>query len=120
MNKRFLQFLLPLCISGLFLTNCSSTSMRSKTPTSKQNEQAANASRNLIMYYDPAVGKEKLLETIEAYGAKLLFDYENLHGVAIQIPKGKSIEKAIAYFKKVKGVVSVSQDEVMQVTEPQS
>ncbi|TDS17607.1 hypothetical protein B0I21_101478 [Sphingobacterium paludis] len=56
---------------------------------------------------------------MEAYDAKLLFDYENLHGLAIQISTAKSIEKAIAHFKKVQGVVSVSQDELMQITKPE-
>ena len=82
-------------------------------------EQQQSISRNLIIYYDPAVGKEKLVKTIEEYGAKLLFDYENLHGVAIEIPTGKSLKTATKYFEKVEGVVSVSQDEIMQISEPQ-
>lgn len=82
-------------------------------------DQTESKSRNLIIYYDPSVGKEKLLEAMEAYSAKLLYDYENLHGLAIEIPTSMSLEKAIAYFKKLDGVISVSRDEIMQITEPQ-
>ena len=72
----------------------------------------------LIIMYDEAVGKEPLLEAIEAYGAELKYDYSLIPGMAIRIPDGKDIRDALAFFKKVKGVTSVERDRIIRLTDP--
>ena len=72
----------------------------------------------LIIMVDTLVGKEPLYEAIKQYGATLKYDYNIIPGVAIRIPDGKTLRESIAYFKKVKGVVSVSKDRITRLTEP--
>jgi hypothetical protein len=71
--------------------------------------------RNLIIFYDAKVGKEILLEAVNQYGAKLLYDYTNLNGIAVAVPENKSMNDAIKYFKKVNGVLSVEKDQVQSI-----
>ena len=58
----------------------------------------------LIIMYDETVGKEPLMEAIEAYGAEVKYDYSLIPGMAIRIPDRTDIRDAIAFFRKVKGV----------------
>jgi len=57
-----------------------------------------------------------LLKSVQNYRAELLYDYDNINGIAIKIPSDKSIREAIRYFQQVKGVLSVNRDEVMQIS----
>lgn len=72
------------------------------------------AMENLIVYYDIAVGDATLMAATEEYGAKLLYRYKALKGIAIAVPKEKT-QDAISYFKKVKGVLSVSVSQTHQL-----
>ena len=44
-----------------------------------------------------------------------MYNYKNFSGVAIKLPKGWDIDKAIAYFKKIKGVTTVNKDNTYQL-----
>ena len=72
----------------------------------------------LIVMYDAEVGKELLLKAIEEYGAKILYDYSIIPGIALEIPDGTDIKDAIAYFKNVKGVTSVERDRIYHLIDP--
>ena len=72
----------------------------------------------LIIMVDESVGKKPLYKAIKDYGATLIYDYNIIPGVAIRIPEGTTLEQGIAYFKKVKGVVSVSKDRITRLTDP--
>lgn len=72
----------------------------------------------LIIMYDAEVGKEPLLEAISKYGAEIKYDYNIIPGMAIRIPYGSDINIAIAYFKQIKGVVSVERDQFYRLTDP--
>lgn len=72
----------------------------------------------LIIMYDTEVGKEPLLEAIKEYQAEILYDYSIIPGMAIRIPDGANIHVALAYFKEVKGVVSVERDQIIRLTDP--
>lgn len=50
------------------------------------------------------------MKAVKAYKATVLYDYKNFNGIAIKIPEGTSLEAAIEYFKKVKGVLQVNRD----------
>lgn len=73
---------------------------------------------NLIILYDKEVGKEYLLQAVKEYGAELLYDYSIIPGIAIKIPEGTDILKAIAFFEKVKGVTAVERDHIYHLIEP--
>ena len=72
----------------------------------------------LIVMYDTEVGKNPLLESIKEYGAEIIYDYSIIPGMAIRIPDGADIYKAIDWFKKVKGVTSVARDQIYRLTDP--
>ena len=72
----------------------------------------------LIIMYDETVGKEPLLEAIEAYGAEVKYDYSLIPGMTIRIPDGTDIRDAIAFFRKVRGVTSVERDRIIRLTDP--
>lgn len=68
--------------------------------------------------YDAEVGKDPLLAAIKEYQAEIIYDYSIIPGMAIRIPDGANIHVAIAYFKKVEGVVSVERDQIIRLTDP--
>ena len=69
----------------------------------------------LIVMYDKEKGKEPLLRSIREYGAEVIYDYNIVPGIAIRLPEGTPIRKAMAYFRKVEGVTSVERDRVYSV-----
>lgn len=69
----------------------------------------------LIIMVDAETGKGPLKEAIKAYKAELIYDYQNINGVAIRIPNNRTMDEAIKYFENVKGVISVQRDEIMQL-----
>jgi hypothetical protein len=72
----------------------------------------------LIIMYDTEVGKVPLSNAVKRYGAGIIYDYSIIPGMAIRIPDGTDIHKAMEYFKKVKGVVSVERDRINHLVEP--
>lgn len=105
---------LLVVFSSLVAVSCRThpSSEAVSTPsTSLQTEQ----NRTLIIMYDAAVGKKPLMKAVKQYNARLLYDYRNFNGIAISLPDSVHIEKAIARFKKVKGVLSVQRDRKLQL-----
>ena len=72
----------------------------------------------LIVMYDTDVGKEPLVEAVKTMNAEIIYDYSIIPGMAIRIPNGSDIHMWIAYFKSVKGVVSVERDRINHLVEP--
>ena len=72
----------------------------------------------LIISYDAQVGKQPLLDAIEASGAQVIYDYKMISGMAIKKPDNMTLDEAIAYFKKVKGVTHVERDRIIRLTDP--
>lgn len=72
----------------------------------------------LIVMYDIGVGKEPLVEAVKSSNAEIIYDYSIIPGMAIRIPNGSEINNWIAYFKSVKGVVSVERDRINHLVEP--
>ena len=69
----------------------------------------------LIVSYDAEVGTAQLDKAIEAYGAEVIYRYNNINAVAIRIPDGKDIHHAIDHFGQVKGVIAVNRDRKMRL-----
>lgn len=76
------------------------------------------STNTLIIMYDVEVGKDPLLAAVKEFGAEILYDYNIIPGMAVRIPDGSDIQKAIVYFKQVKGVVSVERDQIHRLTDP--
>lgn len=71
-------------------------------------------SRNLIVSYDPAMGKKPLMEAVKQMGATLLYDYNNFNMIAIRIKDGVKSQVAKEYLQKVPGVTNVENDSVQR------
>lgn len=69
----------------------------------------------LIIMYDGPRGKKSLLKAVKKYGARLMYDYTMVNGIAIELPKGRDVHEARAWFQKVKGVVGVNYDYIYQL-----
>ena len=72
----------------------------------------AYSPNTLVIYYDENVGKEPLKKAAAKYGADVVYDYGIIDALTIRIPDGKTLEEATKYFRKVKGVVGVSRNEI--------
>ena len=71
--------------------------------------------RTLIVFYDPAVGSEPLLQAVKDYGAEVGYQYKNLNGISILLARGQDIEAAQRHFRNVRSVLSVSRDGIMHL-----
>ncbi len=74
-----------------------------------------NQPKQLIIYYDSETGKDSLLQAIENYSAKIIYDYENFNAIAISIPKNRNLEQAKKYFEKVNGVLLVENNRIVEL-----
>lgn len=74
-----------------------------------------HSDNTLIIFYDGAGGKKSLMSAIKKYGATVLYDYGSMNCVAIKLPQGKKVDDAKAHFEKVKGVVQVNYDKILQL-----
>ena len=68
-------------------------------------------SRIVIAFYDSEEGKLNLIKAARLYCSEIVYHYKSLHGMALSVPRGKSEEEALAYYRKVKGVLGVSRNE---------
>lgn len=86
-----------------------------KIPARKENSLV---SRTLIIYYDEKTGSKHLMDAVQEIGADLIYEYKTLKGIAVKIPEDQSVESAITFFKKVKGVSSVHRDRIYSIDPP--
>ncbi len=75
----------------------------------------AYSPNTLIIYYDENVGKEPLVKAVAKYKADVIYDYSIIDALSIRIPDGKTLDEATKYFRKVKGVIAVSRNEIYEV-----
>lgn len=74
------------------------------------------------MHYAPATliilceedALSNIINTARQYGYIVLHTYDTIHGCAIRIPPTKSIEESISFFQRLKGVLQVSRDQILQ------
>lgn len=109
-----LIFILAVLFFGCKAQNTSDTSPKDVIAPVKE----THVNRNLIIYYDAETGDEALLQSVNDFGAELIYEYRTLKGIAIHIPEGKSMEEAEIYFSKVEGVLSVHRDEIRYTNPP--
>ncbi len=104
---------LVFILLSTLLCACQSTPTQSTTIPSQQ--QAQDTTGNLIIFYDDQTGSAPLLKAVKTSGATLVYEYKNLHGIAIRPSSKTNIEDTIAYFKKINGVLSVEQDRLLKL-----
>lgn len=75
----------------------------------------AGQNDNLIIYYAPESGNGELLKAAKRYGSKVIYVYKNINGIAVTVPKGKTVPETMKYYEKIDGVLSVVKDEKMQL-----
>ena len=69
----------------------------------------------LIIMCDQAVGKDHLRTAVKEFGAEIIYDYNIICGMAIRIPEGKDLRKAMEFFAGIPGVVAVERDRIHQL-----
>ena len=77
-------------------------------------EKSSPVNHTLIIFFDKKTGNKPLLKAIKKQGCTLLYKYKEFSGVAVKVDEKHDVDKAIADFKKVKGVTSVNKDGIMQ------
>lgn len=97
------------------LCACQSPSTPTQSTATPSQQQAQDTTNNLIIFYDAQIGSAPLLKAVKTSGATLVYEYKNLYGIAIRPSSKTNIEDAIAYFKKVNGVLSVEQDRLLKL-----
>ncbi|MBF1285308.1 MAG: hypothetical protein HXM85_03865 [Neisseria sp.] len=110
MNKTFAFFLL-----SALLCACQSPSKPAQATEAISTRQVQATTGNLIIFYDEGIGSDSLMKAVKDSGASLVYEYKNLHGIAIRPSAKTNIQDAIAYFQKINGVLSVEQDRLMKL-----
>ena len=54
----------------------------------------------------------------KTYEVEIIYDYNMINGMALKKPADKTLEEAMAYFKTVKGVLTVEYDHIIHLTDP--
>lgn len=117
---KMIQFLLAIAISmPLWACHSKQQLVEAPLPISHEGMPGMEYSpTTLIITYDAEVGKQPLLDAIEASGAQVIYDYKIIHGMAIRKPDDMTLDEAIAHFSKVKGVLTVEKDRIIRLTDP--
>lgn len=79
-------------------------------PPVKDLEDDMFSPTTLIISYDNTADTAALLKAIAAYGAEVIYRYNNIQALAISIPDSKDIDHAIDHFKQAAGVTAVNRD----------
>ena len=106
---------LVFVLLSTLLCACQSPSTPAQSTATPSQQQTQDTTGNLIIFYDAQAGSAPLLKAVKTSGATLIYEYKNLHGIAIRPSSKTNIEDAIAYFKKVNGVLSVEQDRLLKL-----
>ena len=106
---------LAFALFSTLLCACQSQSLPEQAPTTPSYRHTQATTGNLIIFYDTQIGSKPLMQAVKDSGASLVYEYKNLHGIAIRPSAKTNIQDAIAYFQKVNGVLSVEQDRLMKL-----
>lgn len=109
----FVVFVMSLSINTLAQRTADGDTLINTTPVRSQPTGDREYSpKTLIIFYQGAKGKWRLLRAVKRYRATIIYQYCYMSGIAITIPDGKTLDESIAYFERVKGVVSVNKDHI--------
>lgn len=102
-------------VKQLFVILVLTISLALSSCTATRSVQDNTTTENLIIYYSPGNGNSELLSAAKKYGSKILYVYKNINGIAVTVPKDKTVQEAMKYYEKVNGVLSVIKDQKMQL-----
>lgn len=111
MNQNIARNIIATAVILLSLAACASSQQAAKADTATN----ADSAGNLIIFYDPAVGKDELREAAKKYGSEVIYEYKNFNSIAVTVPQGKTMEEAIRFYEKTSGVLSVMEDRKMEL-----
>lgn len=94
---------------------CACQSLPEQAPATPSYPRTQATTGNLIIFYNTQIGSKPLMQAVKDSGASLVYEYKNLHGIAIRPSAKTNIQDAIAYFQKVNGVLSVEQDRLIKL-----
>ena len=114
MTKLWITATLSFCLAA-----CQSpTAPTVVAPTSSPAQQPAHAAQEntnvLIIFFEQGKG-DAVVAAVKQYGAEVVYRYQMINGIAIRVPAGKNVDAAIAHFERVRGVLQVQRDQVMQL-----
>ena len=108
MRYRVYIVVATLIIGALTLVSCYSAMPINNAKTTKESKSAA---KTVIAYYDPAIGTDAIEAFIKKNNIEVLYRYNNIKGYALKMKSDKQ-RKAL---EKTKGILSVNDDQVMQL-----
>lgn len=108
MRHRVYNVVAALIMGALSLSSCYSVMPINNTQNSKGDKSAA---KTVIGYYDPAIGTDAIEAFIKKNNVEVLYRYSNIKGYALKLQS----DKQRTALEKTKGVLSVQDDQVMQV-----
>jgi len=76
------------------------------------------AHRVLIIYYDARIGKHPLMREVKRQNCRVVYDYKILNAMAIQLPERLTMKRARKVFRRVEGVLQVTEDRMLQLDDP--
>ena len=97
-----------LIIGALTLASCYSAV---PINNAKDLRESKSAAKTVIAYYDPSIGTDAIEAFINKSNIEVLYRYTNIKGYALKLQNDKQ-RKAL---EKTKGVLSVQDDQVMQL-----
>lgn len=108
-------------VAGILLSACHTTAINptddnGQNIIGKQSEKFHTGdNRSLIVFYNTASGKTRLLRSAQKYNSSVLYNYQNFNAVVLTIPDGVTPGEAVEYYKGIKGVLGVNLNECMQL-----
>ena len=106
MRKNTRKTAIILALGTLALSSCFSAMSISNTNTAIKTN-----SKTVIVYYDASIGTDAIEQFIKKNDIEVLYRYNNIHGYALKL-KNEKQRKAL---EKIKGVLSVQDDRVIQL-----
>ncbi|MDE6151920.1 MAG: DUF1294 domain-containing protein, partial [Prevotella sp.] len=121
LHKKFrfgIPAILVAQISLLLLMSCSMKRELQAASFAGHDRAVEHSPSVFLLMYDKEIGKGPLLEAVGTYRAEIVCDYDIIPGMAIRKPADSTLEEAMEYFRKVKGVVSVEYNHIYRLTDP--
>ena len=114
MTKLWITATLSFCLAA-----CQSPAVPAPVAfASSPAQQPAHAAREntnvLIIFFEQGKG-DAVAAAVKQYGAEVVYRYQMMNGMAIRVPAGKNVDAAMAHFERVRGVLQVQRDQVMQL-----
>ena len=108
MRYKVYNVVATLIIGALTLASCYSVMPINNAKNSKGDKSAV---KTVIVYYDPAIGTDAIDAFIKKNHIEVLYRYSNVKGYALKLQS----DKQRTTLEKTKGVLSVQDDQVIQL-----